>query len=102
MFKAEKKQLKKIKYRLRLLPLILGERAFLTSLVLFFIAVILGGAIFYKYSILAEQREAEFSEKLLYFDEKNLQEVLVFWQARQTKFQEADSKQYVNSFKIEQ
>jgi hypothetical protein len=78
----------------------LGERAFLTSLLLFFIASVLGGLVFYRYSILVEQRRQEFSERLLYFDEKNLQEVLKIWQERQKKFEEAGSIQYSNPFRI--
>jgi len=102
MFKLKKQQFKKIKIFFKRLPKILGEHAFLTSLMLFFIAVILGGLVFYKYSILAEQRKSEFSENLLYFDEKSFEAVLKIWQDREIKFQEADSKQYSNPFKITQ
>ena len=102
MFKIKNKRFKKIKNSFKRLPRVLGERAFLTSLLLFFIAAFLGGLVFYKYSILVEQRRQEFSERLLYFDEKNLQEVLKIWQERQEKFEEADSMQYSNPFKITQ
>ena len=76
------------------MPRIIGEHAFLTSLMLFFIAVILGGLVFYKYNILVEQRKSQFSENLLYFDEKSLETVLKIWQERQKNFEQADSKQY--------
>jgi len=102
MYKLKKQQFEKIKNFLKRVPRIIGEHAFLTSLMLFFIAAILGGLVFYKYSILVEQRKSEFSENLLYFDEKNLKEVLKAWQDRQTKFQAADSEQYSNPFKITQ
>jgi len=102
MFKIKKKQLEKIKNFFKCLPRIIGEHAFLTSLMLFFIAAILGGLVFYKYSILVEQRKSEFSEDLLYFDEKNLKQVLKAWQDREIRFQSADSEQYSNPFKITQ
>ncbi len=102
MAKIGKKQFKKTGAFLKKLPRALGENAFLTSLIFFAIAMILGGIAFYKYSILAEKEEPKLSEMLLYFDEKNLQDVLKFWQDRQIKFQEADSKQYLNPFKVGQ
>ena len=102
MFKIKKKQFKKIKNFLKYLPRIIGGHAFLTSLMLFFIAAILGGLVFYKYSILVEQRKSEFSENLLYFDEKSFEAVLKIWQDREIKFQEADSRRYSNPFKITQ
>lgn len=102
MFKVKNKQFKKTKNFFKRLPRILGEHAFLTSIMLFLIAGILGGLVFYKYSILAEQRKPESSQSLLNFDEKNLQAVLNAWQERQTKFQATGSKQYSNPFKITQ
>jgi len=102
MFKLKRQQFKKIFNFLKRLSKILGEHAFLTSLMLFFIAAILGGLVFYKYSILVEQRKSEFSENLLYFDENNLKEVLKAWQDREIRFQAADSEQYSNPFKITQ
>jgi len=102
MFKLKKQQFEKIKNFLKRVPRIIGEHAFLTSLMLFFIAAILGGLVFYKYSILVEQRKSEFSEELLYFDGKNLKQVLKAWQDREIKFQAADSEQYSNPFKITQ
>jgi len=102
MFKLKKQQFKKIKNFLKRVPRTIGEHAFLTSLMLFFIAAILGGLVFYKYSILVEQRKSEFSENLLYFDEKSLKEVLKAWQDREIRFQAADFEQYSNPFKITQ
>jgi len=88
-------ELKKIKK----LPRILGERAFLTFLGLFFISLILGFFIFYKYNILARKTELKTTEKPLQFDEKTFQEVLKFWQEKGKRFQEADFKKYPNPFK---
>jgi hypothetical protein len=101
MFKIKKKQFKKIKNFLKRVPRIIGKHAFLTSLTLFFIAAILGGMVFYKYSILVEQRKSEFSEKLLYFDEKSFKAVLKIWQERQKNFEQADFKEYSNPFRVD-
>jgi len=101
MFKIKKKQFKKIKNFLKRVPRIIGEHAFLTSLMLFFIAAILGGLVFYKYSILVEQRKSEFSENLLYFDEKSFEAVLKIWQERQKNFEQADFKEYSNPFRVD-
>ena len=102
MFGVRKQQFKKIKSFFEKLPRILAKNAFLVSIVLFFIAMVLGGLLFYKYDILVERAKPESSEKLLYFDEKNFEAVFKIWQDRQAKFQEADSKQYSNPFKITQ
>jgi len=114
MFRIKKQQFKKInkfdsaasaikiKNFFKKLPRALAENAFLTSLVFFFIAVLLGGFLFYKYDILVERAKPESSEKLLYFDEKNFEAVLKVWQDREIRFQEADFKQYSNPFKITQ
>jgi len=101
MFKIKKKQFKKIKNFLKRVPRIIGEHAFLTSLMLFFIAAILGGLVFYKYSILTEQRKSEFSENLLYFDEKSFKALLKIWQERQKNFEQADFNQYQDPFIID-
>ena len=102
MFKIKKKQLRKIKNLLKTIPRIIGKRAFLTSLALFLVAIILGGLVFYEYIILAEQKKSEITQKVIYFDEKGLQEILNIWQERQSKFDQADFKQYLNPFKITQ
>lgn len=100
MFKLRKKQFKKIGYFFKKFPRILAENAFLISLVLFFIAMVLGGFLFYKYYILVERAESQPSQKLLYFDKQNFETVLKAWQDRQINFQAADSKQYLNPFEI--
>jgi hypothetical protein len=101
MFKLKKKQFKEIKIFFKRLPKIIAEHTFLTSLVFFFIATILGGLVFYKYSILVEQRKSEFSENLLYFDEKSFEAVLKIWQDRQKNFEQADFNQYQDPFILE-
>lgn len=92
----------KIKKFFKKLPRILGERAFLTSLGLIIIALILGGVIFYKYSIFIQKFSSQTlmgGEKPSQFNEKNFQEILKIWQEKEKKFKEADSKEYPNPFR---
>jgi len=78
---------------------ILGEEAFLFFLVLIFLALILGGFLFYKYSFLVEKAKLEILEEPLQFEEKTYQEVLKIWKEREKIFQEADLKQYPDPFR---
>lgn len=98
MLKIKSKKFQKITAFFKRLPRIMAENAFLTSLMLLVIAMVLGGLAFYKYSILVEQRESELLEKPFYFNEKGFQEVQKIWQERQTRFERADSKEYLNPF----
>ncbi len=88
------KQIAKIKK----LPWILAEHAFLTFLFFLFLVLILGGFIFYKYSILVEKKEPEILGKTFQFEEKTYQEILKEWQEREEKFEMASEKEYSNPF----
>lgn len=92
---------KKIKDFLKKLPRILGEKAFLTYLILLFLALIFGGIIFYKYGILVKKTKIQIPEKPLQFKEKTYQEVLKIWQEKEKRFKETDRKEYPNPFKID-
>jgi len=98
--KVKNKKLKKVGRFFKKLPLILGERAFLTCLILFFIAMVLGAFVFYKYCFLVEKKEPKFTQTLLYLDDKKLQAIIKAWQDRQAKFDAANSKQYLNPFML--
>ena len=97
--KVPKIKLNKIKNFFEKLPETLGERAFLSSLGLLLLSLILGGLIFYQYAILAEKKEPEISKKPLQFNEKNYQEILRVWQEKEKRFQEADLKEYLDLFR---
>lgn len=94
-----KVKLKKVKDFLKKLPRILGEKAFLTFLGLFFLSLIFGAFIFYKYSILIKEIEPQITEKPLQFKEKTYQEVLKIWQEKEIKFRETDFKEYPDPFR---
>ncbi|MDP2967333.1 MAG: hypothetical protein Q8N87_02900 [bacterium] len=97
--KIPKIKFNKIKIFFKKLPRILGEKAFLTFLFLLFISLILGGIIFYKYSILAEKAEPRIIEKPLQFKEKVYQKVLDEWEAREKRFKETELKEYPDPFR---
>lgn len=99
MIKISQIEIKKLKSFFQKLLKILGENAFLTSLALLFIALILGGLTFYKYSILAERGKPEALERIPYFNEKTFQEILRIWQNRQKRFEEAGLKEYPDPFR---
>ena len=71
----------------------------MTFLALLLIALILGGLIFYKYSILTGKEEPTISEKPPQFEEKTYQTVLKTWQEKEKRFEEADSKTYPDPFR---
>ena len=83
------------------LPRLLGERAFLTFLGFVTIAIILGGFIFYKYSILTEKTEPEVIPKSIHFNQEIYQKILEEWEIREQKFQETDFKIYQDPFFLE-
>jgi len=97
--KIPKIKTKKTKEFFQKLPRILGENAFLIFLGLLIIALILGGFIFYKYSILVAKMEPQVIEKPLQFKEKTYQAVLKFWQEKEKRFKEVDFKEYPNPFR---
>ena len=83
------------------LPRFLGERAFLTFLGFAAIAIILGGFIFYKYSVLTKKAELEVVPKSIHFNEELYQKILEEWEIREQKFQETDFKTYPDPFFLE-
>lgn len=104
MLKLKQIKLNKIKTFFQKLPRTLGKRFFVSFLVLLLLALICGGLIFYKYSVLVERRSQQDllgEEKPLDFDERILQEVLKIWQERQKKFEEAQLKEYPDPFGID-
>jgi len=90
---------KKIEVFFKKLPKILAERAFLTYLGLLVLALILGGFIFYRYSILAKKTESPIGEKPLHFEKELYNKVLEIWVKREERFEEADSKKYPDPFR---
>lgn len=99
MINFKKIKLKEFKNFLKRLPKNLAQRAFLVFLGLFFLSLILGGIIFYKYLVLVQRAKPKTSEKILQFEEKTYEKILKFWQEREERMKEADLKEYPNPFK---
>ena len=94
-------KLAKITVLLKKLPRFLAANAFLISLGLILLTLIISGFIFYKYSFLVLQKEPGTSEKPLYFREKVFQDILKIWEARRKRFDEADFREYPDLFGID-
>jgi hypothetical protein len=95
--RLRKFKISKLKAFLGKLSLIFAQHPFLTCLFLFLFALIIGGTLFYKYTILAQKIRPELFE-FLALKEKNYQEVLGVWQQQEKKFNEADLKEYPDPF----
>lgn len=89
-----------IKIFFRKLPRILGEKAFLCFLALLFLDLIFSGLVFYKYSLLVQNKKPDIpqAEKPIQFKEKTYQDVLTIWQEKEKRFQETEIKVYPNPF----
>ena len=91
----------KIKYFFKKIPRVFGENAFFASICFIILSLILGGLIFYKYSILAQKTKIDITEETFKFREKTYQEILIIWQEREEKFNQTDLKQYSDPFRID-
>lgn len=92
-------KLNTIKEFFKKIPGTLAEHAFLTSLVLVFISLIIGGLLFYQAAFLAKITELESREKIIKFKENLYQEVLEKWEAKEKRFKEAEIKEYPDPFR---
>ncbi len=91
-------EINKIKEFFKNLSRSLAEHAFLTFLALFFISLIIGGYLFYQYSILAQKVQPKIIREPIQFKEDLYQKILQEWQIRQERFEKADIKEYPNFF----
>jgi hypothetical protein len=80
-------------------PVCLAYHPFIGCLLLFIVAVAIGGFVFYKYSFLAERAEPEAIKKGSLLNEEVYKEILGKWQEQEARFNEADLKDYPNPFK---
>ena len=94
-----KENLRKLKDKLSKFGRISAEHAFLSFLVLAFIALLIGGLLFYQYSILVQRAEPQINQEPIQFKEELYQKVLKQWQAREERFEEAQEKEYLDIFK---
>ena len=93
---------REIKESLKRLLFALVKRAFLFFLGLLFVALLFGAVIYYQYNILAKKEAVQDIKGSLQFQEKTYQNVSRAWREREKKFEEADSKEYSNPFRLKQ
>lgn len=91
---------RKTKNIFKKIPKTLALHPFLAFWALLALAIILGGLIFYKCSILAEKPETDIPREILRFGQETYQEVTVQWQEREINLEEIESKQYINPFQL--
>jgi len=88
----------KLKNFLTKLPWIIARHAFFSCLVLFLLAVAFGFLIFYKCQILNNSADFENIEPSYLLDYRAYDSVLEKNKKEKQKFQQADSKEYLNPF----
>lgn len=101
-FMPNKIKLDKIKKKLEKMPWMMAERAFLTCLAFLFLALILGGIVFYKYGISAQKADTDILQRPVQFNKRVFQDVLYIWKEREESFQGTDLKEYSNPFQKNQ
>jgi hypothetical protein len=79
----------------------IGENPLPTFFILLILALSIGGLIFHRYSFLAEKKEPQITERKIQFKEDLYQKILEEWEIRQKEFEEADSREYRDLFKIQ-
>lgn len=90
---------KKIKIKkIKKLPLIIAEHAFLTCLALFLLSLILGFILFYIYISLAQKAGLGDLESPRPLGQTTYQKVLETWQENERISQQVDSKEYPDPF----
>ncbi len=100
MLKLKKLKLNKINKFFKKWLRVLGENPFLASLALILLSLIIGSSVFYRYSVLVEERELGTMFKPLILEEEAIKEILKIWETRQKNFEEADLKTFPDPFKL--
>jgi len=97
--KITRLKLKKIADFFEKLPKILAKSAFLCFLALLLFSLILGGFLFYKYSVLIDREKPENVIGAIKFNKELYQKVLEIQQTKERQFEETGSKEYPSLFK---
>ncbi len=87
-----------IKEFFKQLPLKMAEHSFLSFLALFFISLIIGGIMLYKYDITTRKKEIKIEGRLIKLHKKRMENVLESIDKREKNFQEVDFKTWQNPF----
>ncbi|MEK7482607.1 MAG: hypothetical protein AAB620_02335 [Patescibacteria group bacterium] len=97
--KIDGAKIKTLGKRLKGLPLFVGERAFLSIIIVIFIELVAGGLLFYKYSVLPGKIKIEISENAADFNKDDYERVVKFWEERSNRSRIIEDKVYYNPFK---
>ncbi len=97
--KIDSAKIKTLGKRLKGLPLFIGERAFLSIIVVILIELAVGGLLFYKYSVLPSKVKIEVSESAVNFNKSDYEQVVKFWEERSSRSRIIENKVYYNPFK---
>lgn len=76
----------------------LAERPLTTIIFLFLIVLVLGAILFYQYDILTKNAEPKGGGESIRFQQELYHQVLQEWQAREARFAQAGSQDYINPF----
>lgn len=97
--KKDKKPLSQgIKKKLVRSVIKVAERPLLYSFIIFLIVLAIGGILFYQYIFLAQRKETDLLTFPVLLEEETYQKILRGWQEQESKFNEADTKSYLNPF----
>ena len=96
--KITRLKLKKIANFFEKLPKILAKSAFLCFLALLLFSLILGGFLFYKYSILIDREKPDVVIGVIKFNKELYQKVLEIQQTKERQFEETGLKEYPSLF----
>lgn len=94
-----KGDLGKLKSKLGKFCLFSAEHSFLSILILFLVSLLVGGWLFYQYSILIQRAEPQITGQTIQFEENIYQEILGQWQIREARIEAADGKIYLDIFR---
>lgn len=89
---------KKWKNIFKELPVKIAEKAFKSFLILFLLALIIGGIMFYKYSFTTERKEPQANFQQINFKEKSFKDILEIWEQRKKDFEQADTQNFQDLF----
>jgi len=71
----------------------------LSIIIVILIEFVVGGLLFYKYSVLPGKVKIEVSENVVNFNKDDYEQVVKFWEERASRSQDTENKVYSNPFK---
>ncbi len=93
-----KNNIKRLKKLLTKIPIILTKSISSTCFFIFFITLIIGAFLYYKYDFLLQKTEFD-NSNIFQLKEKIYQEISAIWQEEKNQFEETNLKEYPDPFK---